>query len=84
MMCTVDERRTVRQAAAAIEDHPQAVAVDVLEPTAGTVERWTVEVVLSPDANGVPSPALAAVAEHDLRVRDVSPQHLHWHALVTP
>ena len=80
--CRPEQRQRATAAAAELEDVRHVVGVDVLEPTTGPLDSWTVAAVLSDRAGGFGPAAAAVAAEHGLTVRAVEPRGGGWRAVL--
>lgn len=64
--CNAENAARARRAAAALEDCPSAVGVDVLDPDTGQHGRWSLEATIV-DA-GLPPEVTGVVAEYGLQL----------------
>jgi hypothetical protein len=71
MTCTVDRRDQLQAARRDLLPFPDVYGVSLLAPARGEHDRWTADVALGPDADGL-GPELALVQHrHDLTVLSV-------------
>jgi len=79
--CLARERERARACADGLDTHESVVAVDVLAPEAGPVDRWPLEIVLRPRADGVPHRILDYLGSYQLSLRRVCQRGDHSHAV---
>ncbi len=80
--CLADERARARACANNLAALAAVEAVDVLPPTKGPRDRWSVDVLVGPRGDGL-SPAVAdIVARHELTVDLVQRQGDHHNAIL--
>lgn len=68
MTCTVEMRAQAQDIASQLEAQPKIAAVDVLSPTEGPRDEWTIEVIVG--RSHVPSQVLLALGAHGLYTED--------------
>lgn len=66
VQCNAENAARARRAAAALEDCPTAVGVDVLDPDTGQRGQWTIEATIVDD--GLPPTVTGIVAEYGLHL----------------
>lgn len=79
--CLARERERARACADGLDADDAVVAVDVLSPETGPIDRWTAEIALRPRADGVPHRILDYLGSYQLSLRRVCQRGNHWHAL---
>lgn len=70
--CTAVERAAAIDAADQLRDEPKIAAVDVLPPTEGPRDQWSLEIVVP--RSRVPPQVLLALGAHGLHVETVKPR----------
>jgi len=83
MNCTVDQRERIRAARDRVETREPVLAADVPDPHTDPTARWTLELVLCEDADGVPHQVLDDLGSYGLTLRNVDPQGTGWIAVAT-
>lgn len=81
--CTAAERSRARRCAGVLRPFPSVIAVDVLAPADDPTDRWTLDIVLGPRADGVPPAVLDELGAFQATLRSAAPQGDGWQALAT-
>ncbi|SEO72721.1 hypothetical protein SAMN05216388_1017119 [Halorientalis persicus] len=79
--CTVEKREAAERAARTLRRRPQVQAVDVLPPARDPTDRWTLDIVLAPEAGGLPPAVETDLAAEGFTTRRVTPQGPYWGAV---
>jgi hypothetical protein len=80
--CLARERRVAIAYRDGLEAHTLVEAVDVLAPGRTPTDRWELDVLFAPSADGLPPSVAEYCGRHELTVRTVQPQADHWQAVV--
>jgi hypothetical protein len=83
MNCTVEKRSRARKCAETLDARQSVLAVDVLDPHTDPSDRWTIELVLCENYNGVPPQILDDLGSYRATLRKASPQGPYYKAVVT-
>jgi hypothetical protein len=78
--CLARERADAEAFCDGLEAHEHVVAVDVVLPAATPTDRFELDVLLAPEAGGLPPAVGSYCGRYSLTVRTVQPQADHWQA----